>query len=59
MKIIVTIILTDLVTNSLLSSFCHFLQQVDFEQVDGLVTRNIPVFVYTESGSTSKPCRIQ
>ena len=46
MKIIVTIIPKGLVTNSLLSSFCHFLQQGDFEQVDGLVSRNIPVFCF-------------
>ena len=45
MKIILTIIPTDLVTNSLLSSFCPFLQtkkkESGFHQVGGLVTRNI------------------
>ena len=47
MKVIVTIILTDLVTNSLLSSFCPFLQtkqKSSFQQVGGLVMRNISVF---------------
>ena len=72
MKIIVTTIPIDLVTNSLLSSFCPFLQtknknQVSSRQVGGLVTRNISVFclqrflffVYSESRSASKPYRIQ
>ena len=50
MKIIVTIIPTDLVTNLLLSSFCPFLQtknqkqESGFQQVGGLVTRNISAF---------------
>ena len=48
MKIIVTIIPTDLVTNSLLSFFLSFLtnqkQESDFLQVGGLVTRTISVF---------------
>ena len=53
MKIIVTIIPTYLVINLLLSSFFHFLQQKQeqkqkqesgFQQVGGLVTRNISVF---------------
>ena len=48
MKIIVTITLTDLVKSSLLSSFCPFLanqkQESGFQQVGGLVTRNISVF---------------
>ena len=42
------IILKDLVTSSLLSSFCPFLtnkkQESGFQQVCGLVTRNISVF---------------
>ena len=47
-KIIVTIILPDLVTNSLLFSFCPFLQtkkpESRVQQVGGLVTRNTSVF---------------
>ena len=43
-KIIVTIILPDLVTNSLLFSFCPFLQtkkpESRVQQVGGVVTRN-------------------
>ena len=34
-------------------------QESDSQQICGLVTRNISVFVYSESRSTSKPCRIQ
>ena len=30
-----------------------------FQQVGGLVMRNISVFVKSESRSTSKPCRVQ
>ena len=45
MKIIVTTISTDLVTNSLLSSFFSFLinekQESSFQQVGGLVTKYI------------------
>ena len=47
MKIIVTIIPTDLSTNSLLSLFLSFprnQKQPKFQQVSGLVTRNISVF---------------
>ena len=48
MKIVVTIIPTDLVTNLLLSFFLSFLtnqkQESGFQQVGGLVTRNISVF---------------
>ena len=58
-----TIIPTDLVTNSLLFSLCPFLQTKNknqvFSKVGGLVTRNISVFVYSKSRSTSKPCQIQ
>ena len=47
-KIVVTIILSDLVTNSLLLSFCPFLQtkkpESGAQQVGGLVTRNTSVF---------------
>ena len=48
MKINVTIIPTDLVTNLLLRSFCPFLQtkkkEPNFQQFDSLVMRNISVF---------------
>ena len=48
MKIIVTIIPTDLVANSPLFSFLSFLtnqkQELGFQQVGGLVTRIISVF---------------
>ena len=46
MKIIVTIIPADLVTNSLLSFFCSPNQKKEsgFQQVGGLVTRNNSVF---------------
>ena len=44
MKIIVTIIPTNLVTSSLSSFFCPFIEtknkNQNFQQVDGLVTRN-------------------
>ena len=57
MKIIVTIIPTDLVTNSPLSSFLSFLtnqkQESDFQQVSGLVTRNIRVVLYFKAMSIS------
>ena len=58
MNIIITIIPTDLVTNSPLSFLCSF-KETKFQQVGGLVTRNISVFVYNELRSTSKPCRFQ
>ena len=62
-KIIVAIIPTDLVTNSLLFSFCPFLQtrkKSGFRQVGFLVLRNISLFfVYSELRFTSNPCRIQ
>ena len=52
MNIIVTIIPTDLVTNSHLSSFCLFFtnqkQESDFQQVGGLITRNISVFLFQQ-----------
>ena len=48
MKIIVTIIPADLVTNSLLSPFLSFCkiqkQESNFQQVVDLVTRNVSVF---------------
>ena len=60
MKIVVTIIPTLLVTNSLLFLFCSFVetkkQQSTFQQVGCLVSRNISFFVYGESRSTSKVC---
>ena len=48
MKIIVTMIPTDLVTNLLLSFPCPFLekQESSFQQAGGVVTRNIPFFCY-------------
>ena len=52
MKIIVTIITADLFRNSLLFSFCPFLQKKQesgFQQVGGLVTRNISVFLFIAS----------
>ena len=62
-KIILTIISTNLSKNSFLSSFCPFLQtkkqESGFQQVSDLVTRNISFFVYSESRSNSKPCRIE
>ena len=43
-----------------LSFLANQKQESGFQQVGGLVTRNISVFfVYSESRSTSKPCRIQ
>ena len=59
MKIMVTIIPTDLVSNFLffLSNLTNQKQESDFQQVSGLLTRNISV--YNESRSTSKPFRIQ
>ena len=44
MKIIVAIIPTDLVTNSLLSFLANQKQQSGSKEVDSLVTRNISVF---------------
>ena len=63
MKAILTINPTHQVANFFLSSFFSFLanqkQKSGFQRVGGLVTRNISVFVQSESYSTSKPCRIQ
>ena len=63
MKVIVTTIPTGLVTNSLLSSFCPFLQIKNKNQIfSRLVVWKLEiflVFVYSESHSASKPCRIQ
>ena len=52
MKIMVTIIPTDLVSNFLffLSNLTNQKQESDFQQVSGLLTRNISV--YNESRST-------
>ena len=48
MKIIINLIPTNLVTNSLISLFCSFLEtknkNLNFQQVGDLVTRNISVF---------------
>ena len=53
MKLIIAVIPTDLVTNLLLSSFFPFFtsqkQESCFQQVDGLVTRNISVFLFIAS----------
>ena len=63
MKTIVTIFPTDLVANLLFSYFCPFLQTKNknqvFSQVRGLVTRIFLLFVYSESCSISKSCRVQ
>ena len=63
MKIIVTIVPTYLATNLLLSSFCRFLQTKNKDLVfSKLVLCKGEIFlffVYSESRSTSKPCRIQ
>ena len=52
MKIIVTVIPKNLVTNLLFSSFSfltNLKQESGFWQVGGLVTRNISVFLFIES----------
>ena len=63
MKIIVTIISTDLITNSFSAPFCPSLQTRSKNQVfNKLVVwyREIVLFlVYSESRSTPKPYRIQ
>ena len=62
MKIIVTIIAADLVTNSFYPPFIlsyKSKQELGFQQVVGLLTRNIYVLCYSKSRSTSKPCQIQ
>ena len=63
MKIIVAIIPTDLVTNSLLFSFCPFLQtrkKIRFSASWFSGNKNISLFfVYSELRLTSNPCRIQ
>ena len=63
MKIIVTIIPTDLVTKLPFILFLSLLtnekQELGLQQVGELVKRNISVFCYSKSRSTSKPCRIQ
>ena len=55
MKMIVVVILADLVTNFPLSSFLSVLtsqkQRSGFQQVGGAVTRNISIFVCSESRS--------
>ena len=43
----------------ILSFLTHQEQESGFQQVGDLVTRNILFFVYSESHSTSKPCRVQ
>ena len=52
MKIIITIIPTDLVTNWLLSFFSFFVnqkQESGFQQVGGLLMGNISVFLFIAS----------
>ena len=60
MKIIVTSTPTGLVTNSLLSSFCSFLQTKNKNQVFSKLVvwyqEMFLFFVNSESYSTSKPC---
>ena len=58
MKIIVPIIPTVLVTSLLLSGFYSFKEtkvkkELNFQQIGGLVTRIVLLFVYSESRSTS------
>ena len=59
MRVTATIISTDLVTNSLLSSFCPFLQTKHKHHVFSKLViwqqEMFLVFVYSESRSTSKP----
>ena len=63
MKIIVTIIPTGVVTNLLLSSFYSFLQAKNknlvFSKLLVWLREIFLFFVYINSRSTSKPCRIQ
>ena len=58
MKIIVTVIPTDIVTKFAFILFLSFLenqkQESDFQQVDGLVTRNISVFLFIASRALLK-----
>ena len=55
MKIITTLIPINLVTNYLLNQK----QEPYFKKVGGLVTKIFLFFVYRESRSTAKSCRIQ
>ena len=63
MKIIVSVIPTVLVTNSLLSHFCPFAETKSKNQVFSKLVvwqqETILFFVYSKSRSTSKVCRIQ
>ena len=62
MKIILLIISTNLVTNSLLSVLSfrrNEKQESNLQHVGDMVTKSISVFVYSKSCSTSKVCRIQ
>ena len=63
MKLIITIVPTDLVANSLLYSFCPFLQTKSknpvFSKLVVWYKQMFLFFVYSESRSASKPYRIQ
>ena len=59
MKIIVTIIPTNLITNLLLLLFCPFLQTKNKNQIFSSLTKEFFSFVYIETHSTSKPLRIK
>ena len=56
MKIIPTNLVNKLTLNPFLFSHGNKKHESNFQQVDGLVTRNN--FVYSESWSTSKLCRV-
>ena len=63
MKIIVTTIATNLVTNSFLSLFCPFIEAENKSQVFSKLAvwkrEIVLLLVYNESHSTSKVCQIQ
>ena len=63
LKIILTLIATNLVKNSFLSLFCPFIKNINKNQVFSklvvLQQEIVLLFVYNESCSTSKVCRIQ
>ena len=63
MKIIVTIISTNLVTSLLSSRFCPFIETKNKNQIFSklvVLKREVSLlFVYRESRSTSKVCRVQ
>ena len=61
MKIIVIIIPTNLVTNSLVSLLCPFIETKNKNKIFSKleVARNSFASFYSNSGSTSRVCRIQ